>query len=133
MVKYASEMERVLHEEHPDLNYEPESITYTQTKRYTPDFKHPNLPKVWFEFKGRFRTSAEARIYKDVALCHPDMQIVFIFPNPMNNMPFAKKRKDGTKLTMGEWADNHGFKHCASDNFRFMLLQLIGEKEGYTK
>ena len=37
------------------------------------------------------------------------MELVFLFANPSAAMPQAKRRKDGTKRSHGEWATANGF------------------------
>ena len=66
--------------------------------------------------KGRFRDRNEAKKYVDIRdslnrtvdfdFVH---ELVFVFQNPRTPMPFARKRADGTKFTMEEWADKNGF------------------------
>jgi len=54
--------------------------------------------------------SKEAAKYVWVKRCHPEMEIVFIFTNQNNKAyPGCKRRKDGSFLTMGEWAAKNGF------------------------
>jgi len=36
-------------------------------------------------------------------------ELVFIFQNPRTPMPGARRRADGTKYTMQEWAEKQGF------------------------
>ena len=84
-----------------------------QYKTYYPDFiYHDNKNTIYIEAKGRFRDRQEARKYVDIAqgLGKHD-ELVFIFYNPKTPMPGARRRKDGTKLSHGEWADKQGFRH----------------------
>ena len=72
------------------------------------------------EAKGRFRDSNEARKYIHIrdALFKWNLEnkscrkaeLLLIFENSSTPMPFAKKRKDGTKQTHGEWATRNGFR-----------------------
>ena len=94
--------------------FHPDSIEYVQVKRYEPDFTYITDKgfKIYIETKGRFRDSAEARKYKDIRNgLGKDEELVFIFQNPATPMPHAKKRRDGTKLTHGGWADKEKFRH----------------------
>ena len=101
-------------EHHPDKhNLIPYSIPHT----YEYDFRFEHEGKTYIlEAKGRFRDSSEARkmIYVREALAdwsdNPNIEIVFIFEKSMTPMPFAKKRKDGTKQSHGEWATRNGFR-----------------------
>jgi hypothetical protein len=90
-----------------------EKITYTQVKTYEPDFVYIDDRgfKTIIETKGRFRDSAEARKYKDIKDClGKKEELVFLFQNPNTPFPRAKKRRDGTRMTHGEWAKNNGFR-----------------------
>ena len=104
-------------------------IPYTIPHNYTPDFVFGN---VLIETKGRFRDSAEASKYKHVrdALKGTGKELVFIFYKASTPMPFAKKRKDGTKQTHGEWAERNGFRYfeCGKDmNVNKELKEFIEE------
>ena len=92
--------------------YHSETVEYVQRRTYYPDFIYHNGKFViYIEAKGRFRDRAEARKYVDVAKgLSKKESLVFIFQNARTPMPGARKRQDGTKLTVGEWADKHGFQ-----------------------
>ena len=103
-----------------NCRYHPEKITYTQVKQYEPDFIYvsPKGFKTYIETKGRFRDSAEARKYKDIRDgLAKDEEIVFIFQNPATPFPHAKRRKYGTRMTHGGWAE--------LNNFRYFTLETI--------
>jgi hypothetical protein len=98
-----------------------EKIPYVQRKTYEPDFIFYDEEEellTYIEVKGRFRDRAEAKKYVDIRdslLRTIDLEcayeLVFIFQNPRTAMPFARKRADGTKFTMEEWADKNGFTY----------------------
>lgn len=106
------------------LEHHSQRIEYTQTRTYEPDFVHVDQYGFiyWIEAKGRFRDSDEARKYVDVrqALDQHE-ELVFIFMKPETPMPFAKKRKDGTKYTHSEWADRNGFRWFTKDTVKGLL------------
>lgn len=112
---YDSKFEVDIHALIPNLTHHPDKVHYVQHRTYEPDFiyerKEGGKFKVTLiECKGRFRDSAEAKKYKDVRDSLEDnYEIVFVFYNPKTPMPHARKRKDGTKLTHGGWADKEGF------------------------
>jgi len=73
------------------------------------------------ESKGRARDSAELRKYlfirdalEDWRVFHHseqrNIELFFIFENAKTPTPFAKKRKDGSKNSHGEWATKQGFR-----------------------
>lgn len=85
-----------------DFKYEAESLDYTITSLYTPDFVYGN---VWVEVKGFFR-SGDQRKYLAIAeeLQDHGKELVFIFSNP------HKAVRKGAKLTMAGWAEKHGLQ-----------------------
>lgn len=88
--------------------YHTSGISYTQTKMYEPDFA---IGGFLIEAKGRFRDSAEARKYVDIRKSLTFEELVFVFYHPDTPMPRARRRHDGTKFTMAEWADKNGFRY----------------------
>lgn len=106
--KYRSKFEQEVGRNLPGWKYEPIRIPYVTSHNYTPDFKRRG--KVLIEVKGRFRTSSEAAKYIAIRECNPKYEIVFIFQNPETPMPGARRRKDGTKHTVSQWADKNQFR-----------------------
>jgi hypothetical protein len=97
--------------------YHPTPIHYTIEKHYEPDWRLGNL---LIEAKGIFTDSVEASKYHWVRKALPeDQELVFLFQNPKTPLVWAKKRKDGTKMNHGEWAEYH--------RFRWFTEQTIGE------
>lgn len=67
-------------------------------------------PKLYVEIKGYFQDASEASKYLWVRESLPeDSELIFVFERPETKMHWLKVRKDGTKQTMAEWADKHGF------------------------
>lgn len=90
------------------LEHHPPKINYVSEHTYTPDFKVRN---VYIEVKGRFQDTAEASKYKWIRKSLPEGQeLVFLFADPNKPFPFSKVRKNGTKMTHGEWATLNGFR-----------------------
>lgn len=90
----------------------PGSVPYYIPKKYYPDFiKEVKGKKYLLEAKGRMWDHAEYSKYVHIAAqLPPDTELIFVFMNPDVAMPGAKKRKDGTKLSHGEWATKQGFR-----------------------
>lgn len=110
--------------------YESEKIKYKipeSEHTYTPDFSRPEdrpskaKSKTVVESKGRFRSRAECEKYTHIRNSNPDIEIVFILQNPRVAMPGAKRRKDGSIYTIGDW--------CERNHFRFYTLQTLLELE----
>ena len=95
-----------------EAKFHPGGVPYVQAKTYYPDF-HKCIAGIdyYFEAKGRFRDRGEARKYIDVRSgLNPSERLVFIFQNAATPMPASRKREDGTRLTMGQWAEKNGFQ-----------------------
>jgi hypothetical protein len=100
-----------------DWSIHVDKIEYTIQHTYTPDFvKTVDGVTVLLEAKGRFWDSAEYSKYIWVAKALPkNYELVFLFANPQAPMPFATKRKDGTKRSHAEWAAKNKFKWYDED------------------
>ena len=109
-LKYDSIFERNLHEGVlSKCKFHSDKVNYHIDHWYEPDFRYGN---VLIESKGRFRNRQEATKYLWVRKAlSVKTQLVFVFQNHKTPMPNAKRRKKcGTKQTMGEWATKHGFQ-----------------------
>jgi hypothetical protein len=94
-------------------------IPYSVRKEYNPDFVRViDGVTILVEAKGRFWDSDEYSKYIWVRENLPTgFKIVFIFYNPKHPMPRAKQRKDGTKRTHAEWANELGFEWYTAETF----------------
>lgn len=93
--------------------YEPEKIEWwpppLKAKVYTPDFKikKKNGDYFFVEFKGFFRKGNKRKM-RAVKQQHPNLDIRFVFMDA-SKPTGTHVRKNGTKMTHGEWADRYGF------------------------
>jgi len=101
-----------------DCTYHTGNVYYTQTKLYEPDFA---IGEFLIEAKGRFRDSEEARKYVDIRSSLVFEELVFVFYHPDTPMPRARRRQDGTKFTMAEWANKNGFRYFTADTVKDLL------------
>jgi hypothetical protein len=97
-------------------------ISYVIPHTYEPDFIFELGEYMYVvECKGRFRDSSEASKYNHIAGYIYDWEmfiespcsygeLFFIFENAATPYPFAKRRRDGTKMTHGEWATKNKFR-----------------------
>ena len=85
--------------------YEPEKIPYYVERHYIPDLA---VDTMIVELKGYFRQDSQRKM-KAIKAQYPDKDIRFVFQNAKATIQGAKKRKDGSKMTCGEWADRQGF------------------------
>ena len=95
-----------------------ETVTYTQIKTYNPDFIYYGQEGrvIYIETKGRFRDFYEYKKYLDVKRSLTMLEeLVFVFMDADKPMPNSKERKNGTKLTHGEWAEKNGFTYYTLD------------------
>lgn len=108
---YKSDLEKRLHEGSlKETDYEPGSVEYTIPKKYTPDFVTKD-GSIWFEAKGRFQNYGEVQKYTALKRAYPEQRIIFIFSDPKKRAyAQCRRRKDGTFLTMQEWAETNGFE-----------------------
>lgn len=110
---YDSPLECELHEGVlKDFDKHPYTIDYTVSHKYHPDFCNDQLV---IECKGFFQDSVEARKYKEVRKGLGDKELVFIFERPDTPLPWATKRKDGSRMTHKEWAEYNGFRAYGKD------------------
>jgi hypothetical protein len=116
-LKYDSKFERVLDNGAlRGAQYHPRRIRYVIPEReawYEPDWTHND----WIiEGKGRFRPGEATKYFHIRDAVEKDgWKFVFVFQKPEVPMPGAKIRKNKTKLTHAEWADNHGFIWTTSE------------------
>lgn len=118
---YDSRFEYDLHKkELKGWKYHPtEKLNYVVRKTYEPDFIYETENDcLLVEVKGHFRTREEASKYIHIREALEESgykgkkaEIIFLFQNADKPMPFAKKKKDGTKQTHGEWASKNGFRY----------------------
>ncbi len=92
-------------------SHHPDTVPYIVEHKYHPDFiKEINGKIILLEAKGRFWDYAEFNKYVWIKQALPEnTELVFLFANPSAPMPQAKRRKDGTKRSHGEWATANGF------------------------
>lgn len=113
---YDSKLEYELHQNQlKGCEHHTRTVTYIIPHTYEPDFIPTREPNVFIEVKGRARDRAELMKYVHVRDCNPDIEIVFILEKRGTPMPFAKKRKDGSKQTHEDFLDKHGFKYYYPD------------------
>lgn len=119
--KYRSGLESRLHTGPlAKCDYEPMALAYVTESNYIPDFVYG---KYIFEAKGRFRTYGEASKYIAVRVSNPDYELIFVFSDPAKPMPGAMPRRDGTKLSHGEWATKNGFRYFTEQTIPRSLLK----------
>ena len=116
--KYDSIWEALLHESIlKDWKHHVDKVPYVIEHKYEPDFvRHIEGKKILLESKGRFWDFQEYNKYIWVRKKLPkDTELVFLFANPDAPMPGAKRRKDGTKRSHGEWAWANDFRWFSED------------------
>ena len=105
---YKSTLEYKLAKELSGYTYEPPEIKvpYSIHRHYVPDFVNLSRPEILLEVKAyMIRGQADCQKYIAIARDNPDKELVFIFSDP-SRVAYSgcKRRKDGTFLTLGEWA-----------------------------
>ena len=120
---YDSKWEKVLHDTLlQEWDHHDGKIPYVIDHNYHPDFtKKIGRKKIIIEAKGRFWDFGEFSKYIWIRKSLPsDMELVFLFANAEAPMPQAKKRKDGTKRSHGEWA--------TANEFRWFTVETVPEE-----
>ena len=99
-------------------SFHTDKVPYTVSHNYHPDFLRViEGKKILLEAKGRFWDYAEFSKYIWISKTLPeDTELVFLFANPSAPMPQAKRRKDGTKRSHGEWASANNFRWFSEDS-----------------
>lgn len=116
---YDSKFEQDLHKGPlKKAEYHSDKIQYSIVSYYEPDFRWKDI---LVEAKGRFRDRKEAAKYVWIRKALVFEVLVFVFYNPNTPMPGAQRRKDGTKMTHGEWADKNGFKWFTKETAKEIL------------
>ena len=117
MPNYRSKFEGKIGRKMKGCKYEPqESIkNYTLKGTYLPDFVPKDDEDILIEVKGFFRSKQEANKYLAVREDNPGVEIVFIFGDPKTPMPNSRKRRDGTRYSMSEWADKNEIRWYTYD------------------
>lgn len=108
-LRYDSRFEKMLAENGLSAcTYHPSTpVPYTIKRNYEPDFIKG---KFLIEAKGRFRDRNESNKYLWIRESLPKgKELVFVFQNENTPMPCSRRRKDGTRQTVGEWARKNGF------------------------
>lgn len=107
-----------------DCQFHPEKIDYISEHKYEPDFTFRDSKGIeWIiEAKSIFQDSKEASKYQWVRKALKDDQIlVFVLEKPDQKIHWQAKRKDGSKMTMGEWCEKNKFMHFTKDNIGRIL------------
>ena len=116
--KYRSNFEAEVAKILKGWKYESYGLDYISRHRYIPDF---TKGRTLIEVKGHFRTAGEAAKYIDIRRDNPKFILVFLFMNPNTPMPNTRKRKDGTRYTVSQWADKNDFKWYTVDTIKEIL------------
>ena len=101
-----------------DWEHHTDYVSYVIEHKYEPDFvRKIGRKKILLESKGRFWDFAEYNKYVWVKKILPkNTELVFLFANQSAPMPGAKRRKDGTKRSHGEWATANGLRWFSEDS-----------------
>ena len=91
--------------------YEPITIEWqVKPKQYTPDFSitRKDGTEMLIEYKG-FLWAEDKQKMKAVRQQYPDLDIRFVFADAHKPVHGAKTRKNGTKQSHAEWAEDNGY------------------------
>ena len=118
-----AEIEAVFHP--PKIGYIRPETKHT----YQPDFKIERGGVTYYvETKGIFRTRTESAKYDDIKASLPEKtELLFLFQNSNTPLLGAKRRKDGSRRTHGDWARDGGFRFFDLKNINDFLHLFTGE------
>ena len=118
------------------LEYEPKShkVKYVIEHTYQPDWIDALNDRIFYEAKGVIPTLADAAKYRAVAKSN-NVHFIFILQERNIICPFARPRKDGSRMTHEEWLKKEGFDYCyQSEEGKFLksarykyLVENIGK------
>lgn len=97
----------------PLVEFHADKVPYTISHIYNPDFtiSHPDRT-IYIEAKGYFQDAQEIQKYPAIRDClAANEELVFVFEKPEKPIHFRTKRKDGTRMSHGEWATKNKFRH----------------------
>ena len=117
---YDSKWEAALHKRLLDSwDLHTQEVPYILEHKYNPDFvKVINGKTILVEAKGRFWDYQEYNKYIWIKKALPkDYELVFLFASPSAPMPYARRRRDGTKFSHSEWAEKNKFKWYSEKTF----------------
>ena len=117
---YDSKWEAALHKRLLDSwDLHTQEVSYIVEHKYNPDFvKVINGKTILIEAKGRFWDYQEYNKYIWIKKALPkDYELVFLFASPSAPMPYARRRRDGTKFSHAEWAEKNKFKWYSEKTF----------------
>lgn len=106
-----------------EFTYESERLEYTVSGKYIPDFIiQTKSGKIYVETKGNGRSFDGPSRRKLIAVKtqHPDIDLRIVF---YSNGNIGPRRKDGSRLTQGEWATKHGFIYAIREIPQDWLLE----------
>ena len=84
----------------------------------------------YVEAKGYFQDATESAKYIWIReVLGPNEELVFLFENPDTKLHYLAKRKDGTKMTMREWAEKNKFRWFTVDTLPELLKEIPVDKE----
>lgn len=115
MKKFRSDLEARLAKKLKSFSYESKRMPYITERKYVPDFVDENR-KILIEAKGFFRQGDDKK-YLSIKKCYPEWRMIFVFSDP--HKPVRKgglPRKDGTKLSLAQWADQNGWEWCSESS-----------------
>lgn len=115
-----------------EYGFETKVVPYTVLEKRDYHIDGVVTDKIWIEVKGRFRSRAEHDKYIWVRNSNPTCHLIFLFDKPGVPMPGSRERKDGTRRSMEEWAEENGFKYTFEALAKIDLPRIIKEIQNET-
>lgn len=95
-----------------DCEYEPKhyKLSYVTEHTYQPDWVDSLNDRIIWEGKGVIPDLTDAKKYRCVAKQN-GVHFIFIFQCGKIHCPWARPRKDGSRMTLEEWCHKEGFDY----------------------
>jgi len=126
-LKYESKFEQSLHNGPlKNFNLHPYTDDFYLPQKYTPDFA---LTVEGYEYiiesKGYLYTSHVCKMYTEYRKqLGKNRELIFLFQYPGKPINWKPIRKDGTKMTVSEWAEYNKFRWFTHDTVCVLLHEI---------
>ncbi len=119
-----------------DFEHHPAAIKFYVKNTYTPDFSFVTAygAKFYIEYKGYIYSSETTKKYTDFRETLYDFEeLIFVFQDPNKTLKWKTKRKDGTKMSLFQWAEKNEFRWFGEDSLFLLIKEIKDRTEEYEK
>ena len=131
--KYGSSFERTIHTKYlPEFNVHPGKIHFIRHANYEPDLDRTLSGfKYIIEDKAYFFTQDKTKFYLDFRdTLKENEEFIFIFQYPNKEIKWKPKRKDGTKMSVSQWATRNNVRWFCEQTIFLFMRELKNREKG---